>query len=218
MLLCAVYGQKLATLQDTLTERVRKLTDHVRFFNPADHTQGHEEKNWHAYYFLRASCDFRFEVRPQGTFTKNEHYPCIFLAFRRFKMVGKSDLQTITGHVLVPYFPLASKCMIPKHVRAVCVKCSAIVLESHLARTTLKSHARSNIRFSYGWWAAWKLVARATCSISTIHFQTLRKHYVIYGMATGNKSADPVRAKHARRDVRLALHNDCGPTKDGQLE
>ena len=114
---------------------------------------------------------------------------------RRFKMVGKSDLQTITGHVLVPYCPLASQYMIPKHVRAECVKCTTVVLQEHLARTTRKSHARSNVQFSYGWWAARKLVARATCSISTTHFQTPRKHYVFYGRATANKSAEPVLAK-----------------------
>ena len=120
-------------------------------FYPADHTQRPVEKNWHAHYFLRASCDFRFAVSPQGPCTKNVRYPCILLACRRFKMVGKSYLQTITGHVLVPYFPLASKCMIPKHEGAECVKCTTAVLEAHLARTTRKSHARPNIQFSYDW-------------------------------------------------------------------
>ena len=61
----------------------------------------------------------------------------------------------------MPYFPLASKCMIPKNVRAECVK----------------------------------LVARATCSVSTTHFQTPRNHYVLYGRASANKSAEPVLAK-----------------------
>ena len=139
-------------------------------FYSAGRTQGPAEKNWHAHYFLRASCDFRFAVIPQGTSTKNVRYPCVLLAYRRCKMVGKSDLQTITGYVLVPYFPLASQCMIPKHARAECVKCTTAVLEAHLARMTRKSHARSNIQFSYGWWAAHKLVARVTCSISTTHF------------------------------------------------
>ena len=164
-------------------------------FYPADHTQRPAEKNWHAHYFLRASCDYRFAGSPQGPCTKNVRCPCILLACRRFKMVCKSDLQIITGHVLVPYFPLASKCIIPKHVRAECVNCTTAVLEAHLARTTRKSHARLNIQFSYGWCAAHKLVARATCSTSTTHFQTPRKHYVLYGWATVNKSAEPVRAK-----------------------
>ena len=110
-------------------------------------------------------------------------------------MVGKSDRQTITAHVLVPYFPLASQSMIPKHVRAEYVKCTIAVLEAHLARTTRKLNARSNIQFSYGWWAARKLIAWATYSTSTTHFQTPRKHYVHYGRATANKSAEPVRAK-----------------------
>ena len=120
-------------------------------------------------------------------------------------MVGKGDLPTITGHVLVPYFPLASLCMIPKHVRAECVKCTTAVLEAHLARTTRKSHVRSNIQFSYGWCAARNLMARATCSISTTHFLTPRKHYVIYGRATANKSAEPVRAKTRTAGCKASL-------------
>ena len=119
--------------------------------------QRHAEKNWHAHYFLCAPCDFRFAVSPQGTCTKNVRCPCVLLACRRFKMVGKSDLQTIIGHVLVPYFPLASQCMIPKHVRAECVKCKTAVLEAHLQRTTCKSHAQSNIQFCMvgEWPASW---------------------------------------------------------------
>ena len=184
MLLRAVYCRKLAKLQGTRTDTW-----------PADHTQRPAGKNWHPHYFLHASCDFRLAVNPQGTRTKNLRYPCILLACHRFKMVGKCDLQTITGQVRVPYFPLASQYMIPKHVRAECVKCTTAVLEAHLARTTRKSHVRSNIQFSYGWWAARKLVARATCSISTTHFQPPRKHYVLYRQATANKSAEPVCAK-----------------------
>ena len=141
------------------------------------------------------SCHFRFAVSPQGTCTKNVHYPCVLLVCHRFKMVGKSDLQTIMGQVLVPYFPLASQCMIPKQVHAECVKCTTVVLEEHLARTTRKSHAWSNIQFSYGWWATLKLIAQATCSISTTHFQTPWKHYVLYRRATANKFAEPVHAK-----------------------
>jgi hypothetical protein len=38
-------------------------------------------------------------------------------------------------------------------------------------------------------------VERATCAIRTTHFQTPQKHYVLYGMATANKFAEPVRAK-----------------------
>ena len=124
-------------------------------------------------------------------------------------MVGKSDLQTITGHVLVPYFPRASQYMIPKHARAECVKCTTVVLQEHLARTTRKSHARSNIPFSYGWGAARKLVARATCSISTTHFQTPRKYYryVLYGRATANKSAKPVRAKTRKAGCKASFNH-----------
>ena len=154
MLLHAVYGQKLAKSQCTRKRHARHTTEHVRtrtVFYPAYHTQRPAEKNWHAHYFLCASCDFRFAVSPQGPCTKNVRYPCILLACRRYKMVGKSDLQSITGHVLVPYFPLASQCMIPKHVRAECVKCTTAVLEAHLGRTTHKLHARSNIQFPYGW-------------------------------------------------------------------
>ena len=68
-------------------------------------------------------------------------------------------------------------------------------IEAHLAWMTRKSHARSNIQFSYGWWATHKLVARATCSISTTHYQPPRKHYVLYVWATANKSTELVRAK-----------------------
>ena len=151
MLLRAVYGQKLAKSQGKRKGHARHPYGTRTFLYPADHTQRPAEKNWHAHYFLRASCDFRFAVSPQGACTKNVRYPCVLLACRTFKMVGKSDLQTSTGHVRVPYFPLASQCMIPQHVRAECVKCTTAVLEAHLARTTRKSHARSNIQFSYGW-------------------------------------------------------------------
>ena len=134
MLLRAVCGQKLAKSQSTRKGYARHTTEHVRtrtVFYPANHMQRPAEKNRHAHYFLRQSCDFRFAVSPQGLCTKNVRYPCILLACRRFKMVCKSDLQIITGHVLVPYFPLSSQCMIPKNVRAECVKCSTAVLESH---------------------------------------------------------------------------------------
>ena len=136
------------------------------------------------------------------------HMACmVLLVCRMFKMVGKSDHQTITGHVLLPYFPLASQCMIPKHVRAECVKCTTVVLEAHLARTTRKSNARLNIQFLYGWWVACKLVARATCSISTTHFQTPQKHYVLYRRAVVNKSAEPVSAKTRMAGCKASLSN-----------
>ena len=120
------------------TEGTRKA--HVRFFYPADHTQRPAEKNWHAHYFLGVSCDFRFAVRPHWTCTKTVRNPCVLLECCRLKMVGKSDLQRITGHVLVPYFLLASQCMIPKHLHAKCLKCMTSVLEAHFAQTTRKSH------------------------------------------------------------------------------
>jgi hypothetical protein len=61
--------------------------------------------------------------------------------------------------------------------------------DPHAARTI------RNIQFLYGWWAARKWVARVTCSIKTVHVQTSQKHYVLYGRATANKFAEPVRAK-----------------------
>jgi hypothetical protein len=73
VLLRAVYRQKLAKLQGTLRA-------HVRCFYPADHTQRLAEEIWHAHNFLRAPCDYRFAVCPQGTFTKKERYPCDLLA------------------------------------------------------------------------------------------------------------------------------------------
>jgi hypothetical protein len=52
-----------------------------------------------------------------------------------------------------------------------------------------------NIQFSYDCGVARKWFARVTCSIRTAHVQTSQKHYVLYGMATANKFAEPVRAK-----------------------
>jgi hypothetical protein len=79
VLLGAVYGEKLAKLQGT-----RKA--HVQYFHPAEHTRRPAEEFWHDHNFLRAPCDFRFAVSPQGTCTKKERYPC---ACRKFKMSGE---------------------------------------------------------------------------------------------------------------------------------
>ena len=139
--------KNLAKSQGTHKGHARHTYRTCMDFWPADHTQTPAKKNWHAHYFLRVSCDFRFAVSPQGTCTKNLRYPCVLLVCHRFKMEGKRDLKTVTGPVLVPYFPFASQCMIPKHVRAECMKCTTAALEAHLARTTPESHARSNIQF-----------------------------------------------------------------------
>ena len=165
MLLRAVYGKKINKSQGTRTEHEWFFTSQITHKGP------HKRIGMH----IISTCvlRFRFAVSPQVTCTKDVRYPCVLLACRRFKMVDKSDLQTIMGQVRVPYFPLASQCMIPKHVRVEWVKCTTAVLEAHLARMTRKLHARSNIQFPYGWWAARKLVERATCSTSTTHFKTL---------------------------------------------
>jgi hypothetical protein len=73
VLLRAVYGQKLDKSQGT-----RKVQ--VRSFYPADHTQRPAEKFWHDHNSLRAPCDYRFAVSPQGTCTKKERYLCDLLA------------------------------------------------------------------------------------------------------------------------------------------
>jgi hypothetical protein len=53
---------------------------HVRWFYPADHTQRLAEEFWLHHNFLRAPCDYRFAVSPQGTCTKKERYTCDLLA------------------------------------------------------------------------------------------------------------------------------------------
>ena len=80
VLLRSFYGQKLAKAQGTRKGHERHTFGTLRntyVFYPAEHTQRPAEKNWHAHYFLRASCDFRFAVSPQGTCTKNVRYPCV---------------------------------------------------------------------------------------------------------------------------------------------
>ena len=164
MLLHAVYGKKL-------TNRKAHVRNTYGFLPRRSHTKA-RRKELACTLFSMCVLRFRFAVSPQVTCTKNVPYPCFLLVCRRLKIVGKSDLQTIMGQVRVPYFPLASQCMIPKHVRVECVKCTTAVLEAHLARMTRKLHAWSNIQFSYSLWGVRKMVERATCSTSTTHFQT----------------------------------------------
>jgi hypothetical protein len=72
----------------------------------------------------------------------------------------------------------------------------------HAARTIKK------IQFLHGWWAARKWVARVTYSIRTAHVQTSQKHYFLYGMATVNKFAGPVRAKTRMAECKTSLNMD----------
>ena len=155
-----------------LTNRKAQVRNTYGFLPRRSHTKAHI-KELACTLFSTCVLWFRFAVSPQVTCTKNVRYACVLLACRRIKIVGKSDLQTIMGQVRVPYFPLASQCMIPKHVCVEWVKCTTAVLEAHLARMTRKLHAWSNIQFPYGWWAARKLVEWATCSTSTTYFKTL---------------------------------------------
>jgi hypothetical protein len=73
VLLRVINGRKLAKSQSTCKV-------HVRCVYPADHTQRPAKEFWHDHDFLRAPCDFRFAVSPQGTCTKKERCPCDLLA------------------------------------------------------------------------------------------------------------------------------------------
>ena len=203
---------------------LRNKYAHVRKthrFYPADHTQRPAEKNCHAHYFLRGSCDFRFAVSSQGPCTKNVCYLCVLLACHRFKMVGKSDLQTIIGQVLVPYFPLASQFMIPKHVRAKCVKCTTAVLEAHLVRTTctvsLTHDQTSNFQTVGERPTSW--LHEPLAPQVRIPSKQHRNITFSRGGLQPINLPSPCVQKQAQRDVRLALHtynqhfNSCTNTR-----
>jgi hypothetical protein len=97
------------------------------------------------------------------------------------------------------------RCMIYKHVRPSEMydshtKSALSTNDPHAARTIKNTH------FSYGWWAARKWVAQATCLWQERH---VSKHYKHTASSSGWLRPIDLRSpcvqKHARRDVRLAL-------------
>jgi hypothetical protein len=95
--------------------------------------------------------------------------------------------------------------MIHKLVRIEWVKCTTAIFEAHLAQTTCTPQARSKTSTFCTVDERRVSGLQVTCSIRTAQIQTSQKHYVLYGMATANKFAEPVGAKPRTAGCKTSL-------------
>jgi hypothetical protein len=84
MLFKALLHPAVRTSTCCLRAKIGQIARHTQgaraVFLPRNHTQRPAEEFWHDHNCLRASCNYRFAVSPQGTCTKKERYLCDLLA------------------------------------------------------------------------------------------------------------------------------------------